>query len=158
MRKGYVVGNEKAVMLATQLAFREKGEPVSASEVIEAANRYEIVAPRTSLTDKGVGPGFLVEDPSRLSARREVGFHMRASGFTEGGFNAFDFSDRTVRYLRRLERKGRVRLVKEGRRTYVVPLEELKPGVVSAMTDWAMKGGVGGSGFHEYCRKLKLEI
>ena len=156
MRRGHVVGSEKAVLLATQLAFREKGRPVSTGEIIEAANRYEIVAPRTSLTHKGIGPEFTVEDPSKISALEEVGYHIRAGGFTEGGWNAFDFSDRTLRFLRRLEKKGKVELVKEGRYTYATPLEEPASGVVGLLTDRAMTGGIGGSGFHEYERKLQL--
>ena len=158
MAIGSVASNEKAVLVALQLAFEDYGRPVSSREIIETANRYEVKARRTALTHKGVGPEFRVEDPSELTPLEEAGYHIRAGGFTEGGYNAFDFPDRVTRYLKRLSRKGEVTMEREGRVWVATPKKVLSEETRSLLTEEALLlERPGGSGFHEFEQKLLLE-
>jgi len=158
-RKGHIASNERAVLLALQFAHEELGRPVTPKEVIEVANRYEIKASRTPLTNKGIGPEFCIEDPSTLSAGKELAYRTACGGFTEGGWNAFDWTDRVVRYLKRLQKKGEVEMYREGRTWYSIPKRQSPKGVKTLFTERALllEGPPGGSGLHEWGSKLQRE-
>lgn len=94
--KGYVTSSEKGVHLALLKAFSEHGRPVTTREIIDIAEESGIEGQRT--------PAIAYDDIHR-----------------EGGWTVFDFSDRVATFLRRLEKKGKARVWKEGGRIVAIP-------------------------------------
>lgn len=89
-RKAYIGGSEVATLQAVRAAQEVYKRPVTITELCNVARTNRIRGPRTP----------------------EVGIVGRGG---HGGWQVFDFRDRTLRYLKRLEKQGKVTLYKNDR-------------------------------------------
>lgn len=116
---GYRKKAEQNVLDALQLAYMQKQEPVSISEVQHMGNQLHDVA----------------------ETRLEITEYYDPGQWTHGGWTPFDWPDRTQRWLDVLVKKGLARIERRGRRIYYEPLVEPDPTRIgSIQIDMLTKG------------------
>lgn len=101
---GYRKKAEQNVLEALQLAYMQKQEPVSITEIQDVGRKFHDIA-ETKYERSPHGESLLIH----------------------GGWTPFDWPDRTQRWLNVLIRKGLARKERRGRRIYFEPLVEMDP-------------------------------